>query len=404
MLSAKRALTGALIIIILFFLLTQTEDSAAIKSSSNSPTSQLSSASKAASSASTATNAKTNLGSKGKGSAGNIATDSQKPLMDTSKMTLREKLEYTYAYDIASKFPAYIWQTWKYTPADGEFEFREQEASWSLMHPGFIHEVITDAVAFPLIRLLYASTPEVIEAYKSLPLPVLRADFFRYLVLFARGGIYSDIDTRSLKSASEWVPKAMDRDSFGLVVGIEADPDRPDWHQWYSRRIQFCQWTIKAKPGHPVLREIIAHITEDTLKRKATGRLAHFDNKNVIEFTGPAIWTDIIMEYLNSPRYFKTSPNMPDPNVNWKNFTGMQSPRRIGDVVVLPITGFSPGVDQMGSKGVDDPTAMVSHEFEGTWKPEEERNIGKELSTEDQEAKAKPKAKSTVAERRSKRS
>ena len=53
----------------------------------------------------------------------------------------------------------------------------------------------------------------------------------------------------------------------GLVVGIEADPDRPDWADWYARRIQFCQWTIQLKRGHPMLRELIAKITDITLTR-----------------------------------------------------------------------------------------------------------------------------------------
>ena len=38
---------------------------------------------------------------------------------------------------------------------------------------------------------------------------------------------------------------------------------------------------------------------------------------------------------------------------------------RGGDVVVLPITAFSPGVGQMGAGEDDDPMAMVKHNFEG---------------------------------------
>ncbi|KAK3065624.1 hypothetical protein LTS18_002605, partial [Coniosporium uncinatum] len=183
----------------------------------------------------------------------------QIPLEDLRKKPLRDQLEYQFPYDPQSKFPAYIWQTWKYTPASGEFEenFREPEASWTLMHPTFIHEVVTDSVALHLMRHLYASVPEVLEAYNALPLPVMKADFFRYLILLARGGIYSDIDTAALKSATEWVPSEVPRDSYGMVIGVEADPDRDDWAQWYSRRIQFCQWTIQSKPGHPILRDIV---------------------------------------------------------------------------------------------------------------------------------------------------
>jgi len=43
----------------------------------------------------------------------------------------------------------------------------------------------------------------------------------------------------------------------------------------------------------------------------------------------------------------------------------MTAAKKIGDVVVLPITSFSPGVQQMGAKDYDDPMAFVKHEFEG---------------------------------------
>lgn len=287
----------------------------------------------------------------------------QKPMADMSKMSLYDKLAYAYPYDVQSKFPAFIWQTWKKTPGDNDFEFRDQEGSWSAQHPGFIHEVVTDSVAVSLLGLLYASVPEVLEAYNAMPLPVLKADFFRYLILFARGGIYSDIDTYAIRSAIEWIPEKIPRETIGLVIGIEADPDREDWADWYSRRIQFCQWTIQSKPGHPVLREVITRITNETLALKRAGKMSSFSGKNVIEFTGPAVWTDTIMDYFNDDRYFKITEKT--GKINYHNFTGMTERKRVGDVVVLPITSFSPGVGQMGAGEPDDPMAFVKHDFEG---------------------------------------
>ncbi|KLU82944.1 initiation-specific alpha-1,6-mannosyltransferase [Magnaporthiopsis poae ATCC 64411] len=318
-----------------------------------------------------------------------LGVPGQRPIMD-AKMSLYDKLAYQYPYDVETKFPAYIWQTWKYTPANGEFTFREQEATWTDQHPGFIHEVITDTVAVHLLRLLYASVPEVLEAYETLPLPVLKADFFRYLILLARGGIYTDIDTYAIRSALEWIPESVPRNAIGLVIGIEADPDRPDWKDWYSRRIQFCQWTIQAKPGHPVLREIVSHITLETLRRKRLGLLETTD-KNVVEFTGPAVWTDIIFDYFNDARFFDMT-NSKGP-IDWRNFTGMDMPKRVGDVIILPITSFSPGVQQMGAKEYDDPMAFVKHDFEGTWKPEELRHIGEQKEDEKEKEKNSEKGK-----------
>ncbi|PHH66591.1 hypothetical protein CDD81_6428 [Ophiocordyceps australis] len=376
MLNSRRAILAAACLLTIFFLISRTSHPSPTTWTAKKPSSKAAATEQEA--AGVVDNGVAGISNSNSNSNNNNWPErkpvAQKPMMDTSNMSLWDKLAYAYPYDIKVKFPAFIWQTWKTTPSDGNFPFRDQEASWSEQHPGFIHEVVTDNVAHSLLRLFYASVPEVLEAYQALPLPVHKADFFRYLILFARGGIYSDIDTSALKSALEWIPADVSRDTVGLVVGIEADPDRPDWAQWYSRRIQFCQWTIQSKPGHPVLRDIIARITNDTLTMKHSGRMNVYDGKHVVDLTGPAIWTDTIMDYFNDERFFDTAHSL--GKIDWHNFTGMETSKRVGDVVVLPITSFSPGVEQMGAKDDDDPMAFVKHDFEGTWKPDSERHIG----------------------------
>ncbi|KAL4788691.1 nucleotide-diphospho-sugar transferase [Aspergillus varians] len=283
---------------------------------------------------------------------------------------LRERLRYHFPYNLEAKFPAYIWQTWKYTPDSVWFgrDLRRPEASWTELNPKFVHQVIPDETVHHLIKYLYGSVPEVIEAFDSLPLAVLKADFFRYLILFARGGIYSDIDTTALKPAVEWLPNTLDLSTIGFVVGIEADPDRPDWADWYSRRIQFCQWTIQSKPGHPILSDIVTYITQETLRMKRAGILQKGKmDKTIVEFTGPAAWTDAVFRYFNDPEYFNIEPGSTH-NITYEEFTNQVGFQKVGDVVVLPITSFSPGVQQMGAQGTDDPMAFVKHDFGGTWK------------------------------------
>ncbi|KAE8348518.1 nucleotide-diphospho-sugar transferase [Aspergillus coremiiformis] len=298
------------------------------------------------------------------------AIQHQRSLNPSPSAPLRERLRYHFPYDLDNKFPAYIWQTWKYTPDSLWFgeELRPAEASWTELHPGFVHQVIPDDTQRSLIKYLYSALPEVFEAYDSMPLPVLKADFFRYLILLARGGIYSDIDTSALKPAADWLPASYDLSTIGFVIGIEADPDRPDWHDWYSRRIQFCQWTIQSKPGHPILRDIVAYITEETLRMKKAKilKVGKMD-KTIVEFTGPGAWTDAIFRYFNDPDYFNIGPDS-SHNVTYEDFTNQKEWRKVGDVVVLPITSFSPGVMQMGAGDYDDPMAFVKHDFEGTWK------------------------------------
>src|SRR5436190_6973075 len=175
------------------------------------------------------------------------------------------------------------------------------------------------------ISHLYGTVPSVIESYYALPLPILKADFFRYLILLARGGIYADIDTEALKPAHQWLPETSPANTVGLIVGIEADPTRDDWNQWYSRRIQFCQWVMRAKVGHPVLLETVARIAEMTVR---WGKLNE-KSLSIIEWTGPAVWTDAVFWGMNSQTKTGkgTKPGVGSEEWSWVQFTGITEPK-----------------------------------------------------------------------------
>jgi alpha 1,6-mannosyltransferase len=214
-----------------------------------------------------------------------------------------------------------------------------------------------------------------------MPKPVLKADFFRYLIVYIRGGIYSDIDTVNLKPISSWVSSQSEiynqTNNPGLIVGIEADPDFKGWSKYYARRLQFVQWTLQGKSGHPALRELIARITEITLFRAENELMDEVLGKDagddIMNWTGPGIWTDTIFQYLNelfqSDEYFnhKTWDNY-HTYFDWRTFTHLQKPIVVRDVAILPITSFSPGIKRMGAGGVEHELAYVQHQFKGSWK------------------------------------
>ncbi|CDR40653.1 CYFA0S05e02916g1_1 [Cyberlindnera fabianii] len=330
--------------------------------------------------------------------------------------TLREQLHFQFPYSRTDPIPKLIWQTWKYPRDDEEFSstFYKFTEKWVEKNPDHIYSLIPDSVAHDLVNHLYQTVPQVLRAYELLPKPILKADFFRYLILFARGGIYSDVDTVSLKPASTWVSSNTtlydQPNEAGLVVGIEADPDRPDWDKYYAKRVQFCQWTIQAKPGHPMLGELIARITEITLQKEKDGTLKRVVGKDagddIMNWTGPGIFTDEVFKYMNG--VMKYDPNVkvinPTPKneynkglniardgVDWHFFTLMEEPVVLDDVLVLPITGFSPGVGHMGSKSPEHKDAYVRHMFEGSWKPEDERMNGDESMKKSKKSYRKPR-------------
>ena len=76
-----------------------------------------------------------------------------------------------------------------------------------------------------------------------------------------------------------------------------------------------------------------------------------------MDWTGPGLFTDVIMEYMEEQYQLKP-----------EDFSAIGEPVQIGDVLVLPLTAFSPDMGHMGSKPSDGPGSLVKHHFAGTWK------------------------------------
>ncbi|KAL2914369.1 alpha-1,6-mannosyltransferase Och1 [Polyrhizophydium stewartii] len=214
---------------------------------------------------------------------------------------------------------------------------------------GFTHLLWTDADLSDFVRKYH---PSIHSLYLALPKPILRVDLARYLLLLTFGGVYSDIDTRPLRRPDNWADQHAS--AAHLIVGIEADTLEYDWPVWFARSLQICQWTIASAPGHRVLHRA-ASAAVHALREEMTDGNADID---VIETTGPALWTDVVLA------------DLAERGIGRKDLRDLDHTVAVGDVVVVPITGFSPGRESMGSRNMRDPEARVFHSFMGSWKDE----------------------------------
>lgn len=94
--------------------------------------------------------------------------------------------------------------------------------------------------------------------------------------------------------------------------------------------------------------EAIAKALGDTT---AISEPRHGGPLGVMEWTGPGIWTDAVVTYLRN-RW----------GCEWTELRDMRRPMRVGDVVVLPITGFSPGIGQFGAGEISGESARGESE------------------------------------------
>lgn len=114
------------------------------------------------------------------------------------------------------------------------------------------------------------------KAYLMLPMGVMKADLWRYCIIYKYGGIYSDVDT-----ICNINPNIFINDSL-LTVSQEPNTSF------------FCQWTFSAPKNSPILKTIIDLSVERILNTPIKG-------EHIIHYlTGPAVFTDGIIKYLNN--------------------------------------------------------------------------------------------------------
>lgn len=82
---------------------------------------------------------------------------------------------------------------------------------------------LTDDMANAWVQKTYAHRPDIVETYLGLQIPMVKADWLRYMLLFAEGGVWCDLDAECNDTPiDEWVPASY-RSNASLVVGWEFD-------------------------------------------------------------------------------------------------------------------------------------------------------------------------------------
>ncbi|GAA5996878.1 glycosyltransferase family 32 protein [Rhodotorula paludigena] len=288
--------------------------------------------------------------------------------------------------------PAIPHTVWHTAPADEAFKRKKDTLrSWTERNDGWTVVRHNDSQADAWVRRRFTLDSNdggahgVVRAWERLAEPaVLRSDFWRYLVLAVEGGVYADTDVQCLQAVERWGDdvswKGERPEGYAapsLVVGVEADVgNRHDWHSWWPRPLQISQWTMASARGHPVLLDTVRRIVESALLPDDE------QPKSVMEKTGPGPFTDAVLSYLavqyrkpwgtlrglDSDGYrFRASVDAP-ALVSSGSRRDRRPKERWGDVKVLSITGFSPGVGHMGAHDRNHPAAMAFHAFAGSWR------------------------------------
>jgi alpha 1,6-mannosyltransferase len=271
----------------------------------------------------------------------------------------------TSASDIS--IPRHIWQIFfppKGTSVlDKSFLYSDD---WISMAPGYTYTLVGDAEAAAIIDQHFADRPEIAATYNALRNPALKSDFLRYLILLAKGGTYSDVDTKPLVPLDDWILDTEHRAAARLVVAVEYD-EAQHAVQGFTYPVQFCQWTIAAAPDHAVLARMVdralAGLRDVAANQSTALDGAAFSDFDVLNTTGPIAWTEVVFRALREA----------DPSIeSYADLAGIRSPRYYGDIVVLPLESFKADfLDDWGWTWLPRVhRGLVRHFFKGAWRSE----------------------------------
>ena len=176
------------------------------------------------------------------------------------------------------KIPKIIWQT--YFTKDLPHQAQEASVTWRRQNYGYKYKLRDDAdIEQYIVRRWNKKT---YAFFKALPLGVMKADLWRYLILVTHGGIYSDIDSICCNPIVKWGIRVPADTKHILMLGVENES-------------HFCQWTIAATPRHPAMKHVVKYIVDNWLAHGIDLTSPHFVHLT----TGPAIWTDALCDYLD---------------------------------------------------------------------------------------------------------
>ncbi|KAE8452316.1 hypothetical protein EG329_001016 [Mollisiaceae sp. DMI_Dod_QoI] len=255
---------------------------------------------------------------------------------------------------LATSIPEKIW--YKLGPKGLSDKSRDWINTCLERNPTYPHEFLTDDAGDAYVNKTFASRPDIVQAYLALTIPILKADLLRYLLLYAEGGIYSDLDVSCGDTPiREWIP-AKYEESVGLVVGWEFDM-AGSWRE-------FATWTILAKPGSPhllrVINDIMSNLNKKAMENHVSISGLTMDTiGDVVWLTGPRAFTRSVLRSLEVENY-DAMVSVPDSPPTFE-------PWLIKDVLILPGWSFSLTLNKYEPEHNPGP-ALVTHHFAGTWK------------------------------------
>ena len=155
------------------------------------------------------------------------------------------------------------------------------DAAQSWIDTGYDYRFYDDTRADNFMKTLEDEFPGIYNIYDQLPIPVMKADLFRYCIVYKVGGIYADADTVLVDGK---IDKLVGYTGFVCVSEINQD--------------DVCQWVFSASKDCPVLKKVIQFTMHMLSSANIENELRDDSTGAVLDLTGPKVFTRAFREYL----------------------------------------------------------------------------------------------------------
>jgi hypothetical protein len=155
-----------------------------------------------------------------------------------------------------------------------DFPISKAVSSWTRFIPDYDYYFYDDDACDKFMKAKFDK--RTYEAYNRLPLAVMKADLWRYCVIYYYGGIYADIDLICISNTLD----------FLLVDGPLLITSPED-------NMHLCQWIFSAPKNSPILKAIIDLVIDRIENHEFT-----YTDHEIHYLTGPDSFTAGIEKYL----------------------------------------------------------------------------------------------------------
>ncbi|KAK8045940.1 family 32 glycosyltransferase [Apiospora saccharicola] len=268
-----------------------------------------------------------------------------------------------------ARFPRKIWQTWKTDPYSFEERDFNTAKTWTVKNPEYRYEVLTDNNDLGYVEDKFGPNgfdrTDIVNMYRTVNATIIKADLLRYLIMYAEGGVYADIDVEDLRPVHKFVPERYREQDIDMVIGVEIDQPEFQDHPILGKKSQsFCQWTFMAKPQLPVMLRLVENIMNwlndiaESQHVPVSEIVLNFDQ--VISGTGPSAFTLAILDYMNEQ---EKAAGTKTGKITWDDFHDLDESKVVSRILVQNVEVFAAGQGHSDSGNHDSRGAMVKHHY-----------------------------------------